>query len=235
MQLYYSPYAEISQTVSLDENESHHITKVMRMQIGDHIQVCNGRGSLYEAVISGISKHNVQISIEATINSLQDPESRLHIAISPTKNISRFEWFLEKATEIGIAEITPIISENSERNVIKPERLEKIIISAMKQSKHLFKPILHPICQFSDFLTKNQSKVRCIAYCEDLPDNQLFKIAKPNQSTTVLIGPEGDFSQDELQMAKVSGYQPVALGNNRLRTETAGIVACQIIQDVNLS
>jgi 16S rRNA (uracil1498-N3)-methyltransferase len=230
MQVYYSPNAASGQIVSLDQNESHHIAKVMRMQIGDSIFVVDGRGSQYTAKIQGIAKAGVQIAVEARVKFEDTPESLLHIAIAPTKNISRFEWFLEKVTEIGVAEITPLLCENSERKHIKPERLEKIIIAAMKQSKRLYKPIFHDLQGIENLFDVSEAE-KFIAYCEDIPDEQLVSHLNPNRKSIVLIGPEGDFSDTELKTAIQSGYKPVALGNYRLRTETAGVVVSQIAQD----
>lgn len=230
MQVYYSPNAASGQIVSLDQNESHHIAKVMRMQIGDSIYVVDGRGSQFAAKIQGIAKAGVQIAVEACVKYEERPESLLHIAIAPTKNISRFEWFLEKVTEIGVAEITPLLCENSERKHIKPERLEKIIVAAMKQSKRLYKPVLHDLQGIENLFDVPEAE-KFIAYCEDIPDEQLISHLHPKRKTIVLIGPEGDFSDTELKTAIQSGYKPVALGNYRLRTETAGVVVSQIAQD----
>jgi len=230
MQVYYSPNAANGQIISLDQNESHHIAKVMRMQIGDSVFVVDGCGSQYTANIQGIAKAGVQIAVETRVKFEENPESLLHIAIAPTKNISRFEWFLEKATEIGVAEITPLLCENSERKHIKPERLEKIIVAAMKQSKRLYKPILHDL-QSIEHLFDVSGAEKYIAYCEDIPDEQLISYLNPKRKSIVLIGPEGDFSEFELKKAIQSGYKPVALGNYRLRTETAGVVVSQIAQD----
>ncbi len=233
MQVYYSPNAVSGQIVSLDQNESHHIAKVMRMQTGDNIYVVDGSGKQFAAKIQGIAKAGVQISVETCIKFEEIPESLLHIAIAPTKNISRFEWFLEKATELGVAEITPLLCENSERKHIKLERLEKIMIAAMKQSKRLYKPILHDFQPIENLFDVSRVE-KYIAYCEDIPDLQLVTLLNPAVKTIVLIGPEGDFSENELQAAIQFAYKPVALGNYRLRTETAGLVVCQMAQDKGL-
>ncbi|MDA3911972.1 MAG: RsmE family RNA methyltransferase [Bacteroidales bacterium] len=230
MQVYYSPEAVSGQIISLDQNESHHIAKVMRMQPGDSIYVVDGKGSQFAAKIQGIAKAGVQIAVETCVKFEKTPESLLHIAIAPTKNISRFEWFLEKVTEIGVAEITPLLCENSERKHIKPERLEKIIVAAMKQSKRLYKPVLHDLQSIENVFNISELE-KFIAYCEDIPDEQLISHLNPKRKTIVLIGPEGDFSDTELKTAIQSGYKPVALGNYRLRTETAGVVVSQIAQD----
>lgn len=233
MQVYYSSEAKAKTLITLDQVESHHIAKVMRMQAGDNIQLLDGKGRRYDAVISAIGKKNVQVNVGECVEEKNEVESYLHIGIAPTKNINRFEWFLEKATEIGVAKITPILCDNSERKMIKPERLEKIIIAALKQSQHLYKPELAPIMKLSDFVQQDCQQ-KYIAYCEDLPDEQLINQMNPNENSRVLIGPEGDFSLGELQLAIQSGYKPVAIGLHRLRTETAGIVVCQIAQDIKL-
>ncbi len=234
MQTYYCPSIETGQLVSLDEGESQHISKVMRMKLGDELELCNGSGKRFSAEIVGISKKNVEVVVGQCVEALSENTDGLHIAIAPTKNISRFEWFLEKATEIGVGEITPFVSENSERKHIKSERLEKIIVSAMKQSKHLYKPVLNELCEFESFLKLCQSQQKFIAYCEDLPDVQLIKSIDSDKSICVVIGPEGDFTPDEIFLAERLGFKSVALGNSRLRTETAGIVVAQMVQDVKI-
>lgn len=233
MQLYYANNISERRTITLDENESHHLSKVLRMKPGDSIHLCDGKGSLYLSEIKHIGKKNVQVLVIKRITFEEDNENYLHIAIAPTKNISRLEWFLEKATEIGVAEISPILCDNSERNRIREDRLEKIIIGAMKQSKRLYKPILNPLRKFQDIINSSESQ-KFIAYCEDIPDKQLINELNPDSPAIILIGPEGDFSQNELELAVNNNFSPIALGEFRLRTETAGIVSCQIAQDVYL-
>ncbi len=153
---------------------------------------------------------------------------RLHIAIAPTKNNDRLEWFLEKSTEIGITEITPILCDHSERKIIKAERLEKVLISAMKQSGQATVPRLNPLCKLKDLQDLNSS-IKYIAHCENEKQGHLKKLYEAGKSSLILIGPEGDFSANEIDFALKQGYKPISLGNNRLRTETAGIVVCNTI------
>ena len=234
MQIYYCKPAESGKVFSLDDSESQHIAKVMRMNPGDELLVCNGRGKVFRSSVMTVGKKVVEVSVGECIEEKQEKDSFLHIAIAPTKNINRFEWFLEKATEIGVSEITPFLSENSERKIIKPDRLEKIIVSAMKQSKHLYKPELHEMTGFKQLLQSCTAKQKFIAYCEKLPDTQLVRELNPDESACILIGPEGDFTPEEVEFAKSAGFKAVALGNSRLRTETAGIVVAQIVQDIRL-
>ena len=154
---------------------------------------------------------------------------KLHIAIAPTKNIERFEWFIEKATEIGIDEITPIVCRFSERKIIKPERLERIINSAAKQSVKAFFPTLNPLCTFDELLQQSHAKGKFIAHCYDGDKKLLKKAIAGCDDMLILIGPEGDFSKDEIEKATHAGYKQVTLGDSRLRTETAGIMACATI------
>ncbi|MEM9548353.1 MAG: RsmE family RNA methyltransferase [Bacteroidota bacterium] len=216
------------QSAILTEEESLHCSKVLRKKEGDAVFVTDGIGTLYQGVISTISKKEVSIRIDEKIES-QPKSHQRSIAIAPTKNIDRFEWFLEKSTEIGISNIYPFLSSRSERKIIKPHRLEKILISAMKQSKNLYKPTLHPLTPLSQLLTSdfaNQSIF--IAHCME-PEYALQHQYKSGSDAIVLIGPEGDFSDEEVAIAKTNGWKDVSLGKSRLRTETAGIVACHLL------
>lgn len=217
------------QTITLPLEEAHHLTRVLRKTTGDEIHICDGAGNLYLGRIVTVTKKQTNVQAMSVLRSLKGPESRLTIAITPTKNISRFEWFVEKSTEIGIAGIMPMLTEHSERQKIKPPRLEKIIISAMKQSGHLFKPLLYPLTEIKDVLQK-ESENRFIAYSEELPPVHFIRQADPGKDTIIMIGPEGDFSASELTQATSAGFIPVNLGNSRLRTETAGVVAAQIFE-----
>jgi len=157
----------------------------------------------------------------------------LHVAIAPTKNIDRFEWFLEKATEIGIDEITPLLCERSERKILKAERLEKIIESAMKQSLKFHLPKLNPLIKFSDFINQDFDSDLYIAHCEETDKKTLKSMLVPNKNTTILIGPEGDFSTVEIEKAMQQNFVSITLGETRLRTETAGLVATQMVSFIN--
>ena len=216
--------AEIDNNNAYLTNEEHkHATKVLRKIVGDKIYLTDGKGNLYlSELIEITAKKSILkvISIEETTK-----KNNLHIAIAPTKNISRFEFFLEKATEIGIREITPILCYHSERKVIKNDRLEKILISAMKQSKNFNMPILHKMTKFSDFIRDNKCDNKYIAHCEESNKKNNFSNLDNEKETVILIGPEGDFSPNEIEIAKQNNFSELSLGKTRLRTETAAIVA----------
>lgn len=226
MNIFYSPEIKEGAFVLRGE-EAWHGVKVLRLKEGGVIYVSDGMGKNFEAEILGINKKNECALMVRGIFKNDPPRiARLHIAIAPTKNIDRFEWFLEKATECGIDEITPVLCENSERNVIKPERLSKILVSAMKQSLRAWLPKLNPMVKFSEFVSNASCNNRYIAYCDNEEKNRLIDIHKKNENSLILIGPEGDFSSEEISIAKRNNFLPLSLGNYRLRTETAGLVAC---------
>ena len=225
MQLFYCP--EVFEGSShLSSEESKHCIKVLRKQEGDTIHLIDGRGNFYEVKITLASQKKTAFVILREWNETNRPY-KLHIAIAPTKNNDRFEWFLEKATEIGIDEITPIICERSERKVIKNERMEKIILSATKQSLKATLPKLNQAVSFDDFIKKELNSSCFIAHCEEQKKISLQTTISAN--STLLIGPEGDFSAKEIHLALDRNFKPVSLGNSRLRTETAGIVACHTL------
>ncbi len=234
MHLFYNPdISESAKEVTFDKEESRHIVKVLRMKEGDIFKITNGKGSFFDAeIISADPKKCItKILSEEKIAPL--PYS-LHLAVAPTKLNDRYEWFLEKATEIGITEITPIICDHSERKTIKPERYEKILQSAMKQSLKAYLPNLNDVVSFKDFINSNTSEgINCIAHCEETDKKSLKSILLPSQKLTILIGPEGDFSSEEIELAKKCGYIPVTLGESRLRTETAAVVACHSVAFIN--
>lgn len=233
MQLFYNPHLELDATeIDFDKEESRHITKVLRKSEGDILNISNGKGGMFEAEIITTNPKKVVAKIIRSEQSAP-PKYKLHMAVAPTKNIERFEWFLEKATEIGITEITPILCERSERKVIKPERLERIIQSAVKQSLRPYTPLLNPLISFQDFIKQTHSENRFIAHCEDSEKQALFKVTQPASESIVLIGPEGDFSVKEIEMALTERFIPVTLGESRLRTETAAIIACHTIALAN--
>jgi 16S rRNA (uracil1498-N3)-methyltransferase len=229
MQLFYSPDIDASlKQYTFSKEESKHIIKVLRKKEGDNLSITNGKGDLFkvEIIIADIKKCTVQIN---SIKHQPNRNYKLHIAIAPTKMNDRMEWFLEKATEIGINEITPVFCENSERKVIKKERFDKIIQSAMKQSLQMHLPKLNEAISFKQFIKQDFEGHKYIAHCEEKEKKQLNCLVTPNEQYTVLIGPEGDFTLNEIDIAIKNSFKPVALGNNRLRTETAGIVACHTI------
>ncbi len=232
MQLFYNPSLDAnSSKLDFDREESKHISKVLRKNIGDKIMVTNGNGILFTGKI--IAQSNV-CTIQIVEKSEHKPlEYYLHMAVAPTKMNDRFEWFLEKATEIGVSEITPIFCRNSERRKINHERFEKIILSAMKQSNQYFLPKLNEAVEFSEFLKRKIEGEKFIAHCEEDQKSSLKGNISPNKRTTILIGPEGDFSKDEIEIATKNLYIPVSLGNTRLRTETAALVACHTVALAN--
>ncbi len=223
MQLFYNP--KIETELFLEKEEHTHVTRVLRKQVGDSIWIMNGTGDLFECELTQIGSKKSHVAIKSKQSFLQ--HNHLHIAIAPTKNNNRMEFFLEKATEIGISQVTPILCERSERKVLKAERMEKIIVSAGKQSKSFHLPVLNPIITFKELL-KDNSTNKYIAHCEENGEKKnLLSYALPStKSTLILIGPEGDFTPKEIDLAKQAGFNELSLGETRLRTETAAIVAC---------
>lgn len=229
MQLFYNPNIdETTETFSFDKEESRHIIKVLRKKDSDILHVTNGLGLLFETEITLASDNKCIVEV-LSIEKSPEPKFSLHLAVAPTKMNDRFEWFLEKATEIGIQEITPVICDRSERKVINAERFEKIILSAMKQSNETFLPKLNPAISFKDFIKQKNQGLQFIAHCEETDKKSLKEALKPNENITLLIGPEGDFSEKEIALAIENNFQPVTLGNTRLRTETAAVVACHSV------
>lgn len=225
MQLFYCPEI-LEDSYYLNSEESKHCIKVLRKNEGDLINLIDGIGSFYEVRITIASQKKVHFEIVKSWKE-EARNYKLHIAIAPTKNNDRLEWFLEKATEIGIDEITPIICHHSERKVVKEERLNKIIISATKQSLKSKIPILHPAISLKQLVLVNHTNNCLIAHCEDNEKTSLQTVVTKN--TLILIGPEGDFSTTEIDLALANSFTPITLGNSRLRTETAGLVACHTI------
>ncbi len=234
MQLFYNPNINnTSSQFTFDKIESKHIVKVLRKKEGDILVISNGKGMLFSAKILFANEKKCTVEIIKSELKENPRNYYLHIAIAPTKNNDRLEWFLEKATEIGIDEITPILCKHSERKVIKQERLNKVIISAMKQSLKFRLPKLNELTPFNNFINQDFEGDLCIAHCEDTDKKTLKNILKPQQKITILIGPEGDFSNKEIEMALQQNFIPVSLGKSRLRTETAGIVAAQSVAFYN--
>ncbi len=232
MQLFYVPTISGAGVV-LDETESKHAVRVLRLTGGAQVQLIDGRGGFYLAEIADANPKNCRLNILESTQGFGKKDFHLHIAIAPTKSIDRFEWFLEKATEIGIDEITPLLTEHSERKNIKPGRLEKILVSAMKQSLKAYLPKLNELTRFSEFIASAKTENRYIAHCYDGEKPHLKNSLEKGNDILVLIGPEGDFSVEEVEAARRSGFQEISLGAARLRTETAGIVACHICNLAN--
>lgn len=234
MQLFYEPTLTIdTKEFCFDKTESKHIIRVLRKKEGDILHITNGKGILFSGSISSALASHCVVQIELIEQKPKPWNYYLHIAIAPTKNMDRLEWFIEKATEIGIDEITPIICARSERKVLKNERLEKIIESAMKQSLKFQLPQLNELKTLKSFLKTKHEGQLFMAHCDE-SDRKSFKneLIK-NQKITVLIGPEGDFSPEEIKLAIQQKYIPVTLGESRLRTETAALVATQSISFFN--
>ncbi len=232
MQLFYEP--QIEQNHFLNSIDSQHCIKVLRHQVGDIINVMDGCGAWFECEIT--EANHKKCGIKILNKRLEEKRPfHIHMVVAPTKNIDRFEWFLEKATEIGIDEITPILCDHSERKVIKEERLEKVIITAMKQSLKAYKPILNPLTKMEDFVKSHVQNDDCyIAHCYDTPKELLKNIYPSQSNATILIGPEGDFSEKEVALALSNGFKAISLGEARLRTETAALIACATINIGNL-
>ena len=234
MQLFYD--AQINQfdkEFTFDKIESKHIIRVLRKKEDDTLFITNGKGFLFTSKISIANDKRCTVNIEKVENYDKQFQYKLHIAIAPTKNNQRLEWFLEKATEIGVSEITPIICEHSERKIIKKERLEKVLIAAMKQSKRLYLPKLNEAIPLNKLLKTNLNGLKFMAHCEETEKQTLKNQVVKDKDVIVLIGPEGDFSISEISLALKNNFLPVALGNSRLRTETAGIVAVHTVALIN--
>jgi len=231
MQLFFTK--NINDNIAIfTEEEARHI-KVLRKNIGDQLHFVDGVGGMYLGEIMDIAKKECTLSILQHTPSYNQRNVHLHIGIAPTKNIARLEWFLEKATEIGIDEITPLLCDRSERKKIRTDRLNKILLSAMKQSVKAYMPKLNELTNYSTFIKKENNDSKYIAYCNDDNLKHLKTEYSASKNVTILIGPEGDFSQKEIDLALQNGYGGVSLGKSRLRTETAGIVACHTIAIFN--
>lgn len=215
--------------VMLDEDTSKHIVQVLRMQNGEQIQLTNGKGSLFTCEITDNNRKRCTVTILQTSN-LKPETSNITIAISLIKNSGRFEWFLEKATEIGVTDIIPLICERTEKTVFKQERMKSILVSAMLQSQQTWLPTLHKPTKFSSLVASSTQQQKFIAHCIDEEKGNLSDLVNGSlQSHIILIGPEGDFTKQEVDLAIHNHFIPVALGNTRLRTETAGVAAAVLL------
>ena len=233
MQLFYDPTLDAeAKSCVFGREESRHIIRVLRKKVGDSLSITNGKGIIFEGKIVDPSLQACKVEITECEKSIE-PMYTLHIAVAPTKNMDRFEWFLEKATEIGIDEITPVICEHSERKVLKYHRLEKIIQSAMKQSLRPYLPKLNEAVKLTDFLEQDPGGLKFIAHCQEGEKVELKRRVAPDKDILVLIGPEGDFSEAEIDLAIEKGFWPVSLGDYRLRTETAALLACSTVRFIN--
>ncbi len=217
----------------LNAEESRHCVKVLRLKEGDHVNITDGRGYIYKSEITDANTQRCAVKIVEKEKVFDKRPYYLHMAVAPTKNISRFEWFIEKAVEIGVDEVTPVICENSERKTVKTERLEKIAVAAMKQSLKAYMPIINEAEEFNGFIRKDIAVQKFIGYIDDTENAHLKDHVEPDKNVTILIGPEGDFSRDELNRAKETNFVPISLGKSRLRVETAAIAACYIVNLIN--
>jgi 16S rRNA (uracil1498-N3)-methyltransferase len=216
----------------LDPEESRHCVKVLRRKNGDAIRITDGQGLFYEAVITDANASKCAFSVHNTVREAKK-DYFIHVAIAPTKNPDRLEWFVEKATELGIDKITFLRTEHTEKVFLKKERLSKVAISAMKQSLKATLPVISDLQNFNDFVIESSEAQKFIAYVDEANPVHLKDAALNERSSLVLIGPEGDFSKEELDLALSTGFRKVSLGRSRLRTETAGIAACHILNLVN--
>ena len=224
MYLFYCPDIETKQTLS--EEESGHCVRVLRYTAGDEILITDGKGTTYTARIT--NPHPKHCDFEIISREKQQPHHtfHLHIAVAPTKNIERLEWAIEKCVEIGVDEITPLLCRFSERKQLRTDRLEKIILSAAKQSLTPYLPVLHELTPYDAFIQSQTQGQKFIAHCYKDDKRVLKEEIEKGRDVLVLIGPEGDFSEQEVELALSHGFIPVSLGNSRLRTETAAVVAC---------
>ena len=229
--IFYSEDLNISQQIiTLDEDTSKHVVQVLRMSKGEPLQLTNGKGALVTAVIENDNKKKCTVK-NTGVKNTDAPVRKTSIAISILKNNTRFEWFLEKATEIGITEIIPLICERTEKHHFRFDRMKNILVSAMLQSQQLWLPQLHEPQKLNEIIQKSNQQQKFIAHCIDEEKNSLNKLVDPDAaSQIILIGPEGDFSKTEIAFALQHHFLPVTLGETRLRTETAGVVAATILQ-----
>ena len=235
---FYAPDAATS--TELPGDEAGHALRVLRMGVGDELLLVDGNGCFYRATITAATGHRCTYRIEETMPQQPAWQGHLHLAMAPTKLLDRVEWFAEKATEIGFDELTFLDCQFSERRVVKKERIDKILVSAMKQSHKAWKPKLNDMQRFRDFISEERDGDKFICHCYDAEQGAdgtarwdkpfLFDVLRPGVPSTVLIGPEGDFSIDEVRLAMQNGYRSVSLGKSRLRTETAALVAVHMMQ-----
>lgn len=231
MTLFYAP--DILENPFLPEEESAHCTRVLRLQAGAVVQIIDGKGTLYDATIVAPHAKRTEVKIVSAHPDFGRRPFRLHLAVAPTKNSDRFEWFVEKATEIGVDEITPLLCRYSERRAIRPERIEKILVSASKQSYKARIPRLNPMTAVDEFLQHVREPYRFVAHCYEGDKPHLLHVCPPKSEVVIMVGPEGDFSRDEVDLVVNQHFVPVTLGASRLRTETAGVVACHLAVVVN--
>jgi 16S rRNA (uracil1498-N3)-methyltransferase len=228
MHLFYTPDIT-TDPYSLSEEESRHCQKVLRLRDGDTVYLTDGRGTLFHARIADARGRQVMVEVISRQENYGRRPYRLHLAVAPTKNTDRYEWFLEKATEIGVDEITPLICEHSERRTLRTDRLVKIITAAVKQSVQAWHPKLNEPVEFRKFIAHDLPGQHFIAHLDEQQPLELQRLYTKGSDTVILIGPEGDFSEQEMESALKAGFLCVSLGRTRLRTETAAVVACHTV------
>lgn len=236
MNLFYTPEIQPHHSsFLLSEEESKHAVRVLRLSVGNIIHLVDGRGGMYKTEIIEAHPKRTSLRIIQVIEDYSPSTYHLHVAVAPTKNIDRIEWFLEKATEIGLQEFTPIICAHSERKEVKIERLEKVAVAAMKQSLKAYLPKINPAISFAKFIESQHEvqSTKAIAHCVDSAKQYIGASFSMNTKYLILIGPEGDFSEDEIQQAILRGYKPISLGEARLRTETAALASVLEISLLN--
>lgn len=234
MQLFYHPDIQSTDTsLTFPRDESKHIVKVLRRREGDLLHITNGKGTIFKTQIIHADANKCQVKVN-DFTTYAPSRPRLHLMVAPTKMNDRYEWFLEKATEIGLQWVTPVICEHSERTIIKKDRFQRVLQSAMKQSLQAYLPDLQKQKDFSQVVAIPFEGQKFIAHCESGMERKLLsKVMDKNEDTIIMIGPEGDFSPDEIAQALEHGWIPVSLGNTRLRTETAAVVACHTFALLN--
>ncbi|MDR3250602.1 MAG: 16S rRNA (uracil(1498)-N(3))-methyltransferase [Tannerella sp.] len=230
-QLFYAP--DIASVPALPDEESHHCSNVMRLAEGAPISVTDGKGVLYKCVLEKIHSRQCLVNIVERIPQKPLRNYRVHIAIAPVKNMDRTEWFVEKATEIGVDTITCLNCRYSERREIKLQRLNKIAINAMKQSQKTYLPRINEMTDFRNFISQDFPPCKMIAHCDETGRFFINEVYASGRDALILIGPEGDFSREEILAALSEGFRPVSLGESRLRTETAALVACHTVHLIN--
>lgn len=235
MNIFYCPDVVLNETFDLNETESRHVANVLRKREGDELFVFDGKGKLFNARILSITKKEVTVHAFRLLETETDDQPKLHIAIAPPKNIERFEWFVEKVTEIGVSEITPLLCKHSERKEVRADRIEKILISACKQSMKLSIVKFNKLIKFEEFVSSvNHGNRKYIAHCDEKAIH-LKNAYHGGFDAVVMIGPEGDFSKEEIRFADEREFETVSLGKSRLRLETAGIFAAAIFNLANES
>lgn len=232
MHIFYCPNLE-AENVLLGEEESKHAVQVLRLRNNDAVQVIDGKGKFCNAIVINAHSKKCELRIENCKTDFQKRSYYFHIAIAPTKQMERFEWFIEKAVELGIDEITPILCHDSVRTNLRMDRLQKVILSAVKQSVKAYLPALNEPITFNDLIKKECDAIKLIAHCDEGNKKMMQDMISKNQNTLLLIGPEGDFTPIEISLALQNNFEAVSLGNTRLRTETAGMYACSLMRMMN--